>query len=56
MKDYYIEISLNGLKGQYRTNSDDLNELLELYSSFFHVEKDMLEIKFITEEDFEKED
>ena len=42
MEDYYIEITFNGYKGQYRTNTDDLEELLE--------------IRFITKEYFEEED
>ena len=56
MEDYYIEITFNGFKGQYRTNSNDLEELLEIYSSFFNVKKDELKIKFITKKIFEKED
>ena len=56
MEDYDIEITFNGYNGQYRTNTDDLEELLEIYSSFFNVDKDLLEIRFITKEYFEEED
>lgn len=55
MKEYYIEIEFNGFKGQYRTNTDDLNEVLEIYSEFFYVEKEKLNIRFITKEYFEEE-
>ena len=56
MEDYYIEVCYNGFKKLFRTNSNDKEELLEIYSSFFNVPTSELEINFITKEFFEEED
>lgn len=56
MEEYYIEVCYNGFKKLFRTNSNDIEELLEIYSSFFYVPTYELEINFITKEFFEEED
>lgn len=56
MEEYYIEVCYNGFKKLFRTNSNDIEELLEIYSSFFNVPTDELEINFVTKEFFEEED
>lgn len=56
MEDYYIEVCYNGFKKLFRTNSNDIEELSEIYSSFFYVPTSELEINFITKEFFEEED
>ena len=57
MEIYYVEVIFKGLKGRYKTNSNDPKELLEIYSSFFNVSKSELEIRFITKEEYmESED
>ena len=57
MEEYYIEVCYNGFKKLFRTNSNDIKELLEIYSSFFNVSKSELEIRFITKEEYmESED
>ena len=54
---YYVEVIFKGLKGRYKTNSNNSEELLEIYSSFFNVSKSELEIRFITKEEYmESED
>ena len=57
MEIYYVEVIFNGLKGRYKTNTNDSEELLEIYSSFFNVSKSVLEIRLITKEEYmESED
>lgn len=57
MEIYYVEVIFKGLKGRYKTNSNDLEELLDIYSSFFNVSKSELEIRLIPEDEYmEKED
>lgn len=57
MEIYYVEVIFKGLKGRYKTNSCDLEELLDIYSSFFNVSKSELEIRLIPEDEYmEKED
>lgn len=57
MEIYYVEVIFKGLKGRYKTNSSDLEELLDIYSSFFNVSKSELEIRLIPEDEYmEKED
>ena len=54
---YYVEIICKGFKERFKTNSNDLEELYEIYGSFFHVGIDEIEIRFITKEEFlESED
>ena len=36
---YCVEVIFKGLKGRYKTNSNDSEELLEIYSSFFMYQK-----------------
>lgn len=52
MEIYYVEVIFKGFKGKYKTNSNDLEELLEIYSSFFNVSKDELEIRIISKEEY----
>ena len=52
MEIYYVEVIFKGLKGRHKTNSNDSEELLEIYSSFFNVSKSELEIRFITKEEY----
>ena len=52
MEIYYVEVIFKGLNGRYKTNSNDSEELLEIYSSFFNVSKSELEIRFITTEEY----
>lgn len=57
MEIYYVEVIFKGFKGRYKTNSNDSEELLVIYSSFFNVSKDELEIRIISKDEYmESED